>query len=458
MGSLDPQALQRAIARNLQRSRPSANSVVAAGALWAALSLTHSPVAEADTFTVSSAADSGFGTLRDAIGLANASAGNTVQFDANLKGSTITLTTGYIDIVNGMTITGPGENLLTISGNHQSRIFYVHTPTFAGVFISGLTLAAGNAGAFTGGAIASKTAGLNLQHVGVLGSSAAKGGGVFALTGSVDVRYSHVQGNSATGSGGGIYSVFADLVLIKSTISDNTAGEYGGGVYAKVIDTPQVLQIYRSTISGNRVPQPGGPALQGGGGIALKSIATNVARLYNATIAGNYAFENGGGIAVLDATTATNLKIAGATISGNSSAASSGNGIAAAAGGNLSATRAIVSGNFSHYGISDLSGTFELHQSLVQNPDSATIAVASSGNQFLVDPLLSALADHGGLTRTMLPAANSPAVDSGGSCAGSDADQRGNGFDRCVNGQYDIGAVERQNPEDIVFRDGFDSS
>jgi len=35
-------------------------------------------------------------------------------------------------------------------------------------------------------------------------------------------------------------------------------------------------------------------------------------------------------------------------------------------------------------------------------------------------------------------------------------DQRG--LSRVVNGRADMGAVERQYPEDVIFRNGFDSS
>jgi len=71
-----------------------------------------------------------------------------------------------------------------------------------------------------------------------------------------------------------------------------------------------------------------------------------------------------------------------------------------------------------------------------------------------VDPQLSTLADHGGPTWTMLPSAASPAVDSGGTCAFTSFDQRD--YERCAGGLFDIGAVERQNPEDIIFRNGMD--
>jgi hypothetical protein len=48
------------------------------------------------------------------------------------------------------------------------------------------------------------------------------------------------------------------------------------------------------------------------------------------------------------------------------------------------------------------------------------------------------------------------AVDGFPGCRQPDAiDQRG--VSACFNGKMDIGAVERQSPEVIIFRDGFDS-
>lgn len=67
------------------------------------------------------------------------------------------------------------------------------------------------------------------------------------------------------------------------------------------------------------------------------------------------------------------------------------------------------------------------------------------------DPLISSLSDHGGFSWTLLPAADSPAIGTGDFTACPSTDQRG--FPR--DAHCDIGAVERQPFEDIIFRDGF---
>jgi len=455
-----PQTLQRAIARDFPRSRASANSIGAAAALCAALCLPYSPRAEAgNTFFVSNNADSGPGSLRDAIALANASAGNTVEFEASLNGSTISLTTGsgYIEINQPMTIYGPGSNLLTISGSHETRIFYVHTNSSDVVAINGLTLTAGNAGAFQGGAVGAKDSTLALNYSMVSDSTAGDGGGVFVTGGVLAVVASQISGNAAASNGGGVGTVDSAVSIDRSTISANTAGGYGAGVFANGLPFGKAFSIERSTISGNRIPQPQAPTNQGGGGLALKNFSSSDGSLYNSTVALNYSFQNGAGV-LLDTVTASTFFVHYATVSGNSSAASGGNGITTPGVSTLQVSGSIVAGNFSRDGISDLSGQFHLVNCLIQNQGSATITASSNGNLFLIDPHLSALADHGGPTLTMLPAANSVALDAGPSCGLQEDDQRSVGFTRCVNDNVDIGAVERQSPEDIIFRDGFNSS
>jgi hypothetical protein len=59
------------------------------------------------TFTVTSLADSGAGSLRDAVQQANANPGSEIQFKPGLKG-TIPLSS-ELDITANLTIDGPGR-------------------------------------------------------------------------------------------------------------------------------------------------------------------------------------------------------------------------------------------------------------------------------------------------------------------------------------------------------------
>ena len=70
--------------------------------------------------TVMNLLDSGSGSLRQAI--LDTPAGGTVDFQPGLSG-TITLTSGELAIGNDLTIAGPGADIITVSGNHASRVF-----------------------------------------------------------------------------------------------------------------------------------------------------------------------------------------------------------------------------------------------------------------------------------------------------------------------------------------------
>lgn len=98
------------------------------------------------TFTVLNTLDSGAGSLREAIGLANTTAGaDTIVFDGAVFGSTpqtITLTSGQLLLNSNaaVTITGPGAGLLSISGNNTSRVFFNNSAVAATAEVSGLTI------------------------------------------------------------------------------------------------------------------------------------------------------------------------------------------------------------------------------------------------------------------------------------------------------------------------------
>jgi CSLREA domain-containing protein len=129
---------------------------LAAGVIGAAL---FAAPAHAATLEVTSLADAPADacdtdcTLRDAITAANASGdpSNTITFQTGLNG-TIQLTQGQLPInaLNGLTIEGPGRNVISVSGDGDgdqapsagdSRIFSISTG--GAVAISGLTLTRG---------------------------------------------------------------------------------------------------------------------------------------------------------------------------------------------------------------------------------------------------------------------------------------------------------------------------
>jgi hypothetical protein len=68
------------------------------------------------------------------------------------------------------------------------------------------------------------------------------------------------------------------------------------------------------------------------------------------------------------------------------------------------------------------------------------------------DPLLGPLQYYGGFTPTLMPAANSVALDNGANCPATDQ----GGVARPQGPGCDIGAVERRAVEDYLFNNGFD--
>src|SRR6185295_3276094 len=101
--------------------------------------------AGAATFSVTTLADSGPGSLRQAILNSNAAVGaDEITFSVT---GTITLTSGEIAITDDLVISGPGAGALTVSGNDLSRIFNMDDGMVGAidVEISGLTLTQGHA-------------------------------------------------------------------------------------------------------------------------------------------------------------------------------------------------------------------------------------------------------------------------------------------------------------------------
>lgn len=186
--------------------------------------------------TVSSTADNGAGSLRDAI--AQAQSGDTIQFDPSLAAQTITLTSGQLTINKDLTIDGAGASGLTISGNNASRIFDVPTPG-SSFTLRNLTLANGKAsGEWENGA----------------------GGAIRTVSGdkltTLNVENSKFVNNSASGAGGGaIWGGFNSANTITNSVfegNDSTAGksERGGGAIA--VNTNSTLTVKDSDFTNNK--------------------------------------------------------------------------------------------------------------------------------------------------------------------------------------------------------------
>lgn len=219
------------------------------------------------TLTVTSLADAGAGSLRDAIATSNTNGeADIIVFDGAVAGGTVNLTSGALQIGEtgfATTITGSGE---TIDAGGTSGVItvddgdtYVQTPDVV-ITISGLTVSGGSrldtdGGDDIGGGILNAET-LILDDVTVSGNTAAFGGGIANAGGLLTVTESMITDNSATSNGGGLYA----------------AGQY------------HETSVTTTTISGNAVGTLDGPYIATGGGVRVTDGLTNIT---DSTITGN---------------------------------------------------------------------------------------------------------------------------------------------------------------------------
>lgn len=253
------------------------------------------------TIVVTTTADSGAGSLREAITTAQATVDDdTITFDPSVftSGSlhTITLASQLPSISNPLTIIGPGQDTLAISGDDTTRILYVDQGTNAtpgvSVRISDLTLTRGRSGA-NGGAMYLQRAQVTLTRVTVSMSQAAMGGGAYVHSTGLTVIDSIFQDDTATNVGGAIRSDYAGLGepyafvdVRNSVIQRNTAVNGGGGIYGA-----RPVLVSNSLITQNSTTSPSGT----GGGVWLGYSFQH--QITGTTITGNSASSGGGLVA-----------------------------------------------------------------------------------------------------------------------------------------------------------------
>jgi hypothetical protein len=409
------------------------------------------------TLTVTSAADSGPGTLRQTI--QDAAGGDTIVFDDSLSGQTITLTSDSLTVGKDLTIAGPGSDQLAIDGNLQHTIFN----TSANVLISGLAItdsspaAVNNTGkaeldncvltgnhSGTGGAVFNDGNGtMTLNGCLVSNNTAGNAGGIenqgqqmtiinsqvvnntANLFGGGVINWSHldvidslIAGNSAqTYDGGGIYNANGVVTVTESTLDGNTAGGYGGGFF-----NGAALTLARSTLSNNT-------AGNSGGGLAVYS--PNATAITNSTVANNTALgttqsSGGGGIALINL---AHVTVESSTIAGNSAATNGGgvyNTLNATA---LTLHNSIVANNAAGNVGNDVAGAVTSRgYNLIGQTDGSSGWVDSDltgTSASPLDPMLGPLQDNGGPTQTMALLGGSPAIGAGDPLDAPAVDQRG---------------------------------
>ncbi len=435
-------------------------------------------------FIVTNNNDSGPGSLRDAILLANANGvEDTITFSPALGGTTISLTTGELVISEELIIDGSSVSSLTIDGNDNSRIFEIDdgTDNTITVEIMGLTLTGGNPSSDdnegNGGAIFNQE-NLTISDSTVTGNTSFDiGGGIYHTIGILNVFDSTIDNNYSDLGGGGIAIVNSSTVTIdNSFISSNDTNGTGGGILNSNITPNNTLFITNSTISENTSSFGGGISTANGDLLGLNvTISNNIAStngggifsntnlsdqttvFINSTISGNIGTDNGGGVFNLQG----NTILQNSTITNNGSDLTGG---VVSYGDSSTVTtviNTIISGNENN-DASFIFGDENSFNSIGGNLIGIGNAIAEDNNAFdqdtdiigIIDPLLGPLQNNGGLIETHALLSGSLAIDGGDNnnlIDGIISDARGGGFDRIANGTVDIGAFELQEIVDAPF-------
>jgi CSLREA domain-containing protein len=421
------------------------------------------------TYVVSSTANAGEGSLREAIDLANGTVGvaDEIVFDETLFATpqAILLDSQLPTITDALSIVGPGAELLTLDGqNGNNRVPFTgdgwqavqvtdsSASTRIEVAISGLTftnfdrsVALSNAESLTLDSVAfMNTHGRAVSNTGALVVREAffqnnRGGAIFN-DGDLQVFDSKFLGNRAA-LGGAIYN--SKVATITDSLFEANISTANGGAISSP-DTNDQITITSSTFTANVAASAGGAAYLGNG--------LDASIVVNSTFSGNKA-NTGAAIAVERGFTMRH-----STVVDNRVMSSSRAGIDALyTQTSIRIDHSIVAGTVYQFSNS-LSPAADLRG---YEPPVVTNSVIGYDNQYLVDgengnhvgslltpidPHLAPLAYNGGPTPTHAPMPGSILINAGAADfvpASGATDQRGGPYQRVV-GRIDIGAVEAQ--------------
>lgn len=354
--------------------------------------------------------------IRNAESDSDTSGGDCVAGSGNdvialAAGSTYTISNAIADVAGTMNVGLPEvRSNITINGNgaiiQRDPALFNATPC-SGSGSKFRILKVGNDGNLT---IQNAT----LQN----GCVSNQGGGAIHNHGVLVLDRVSVLNNEA-GSAGGIQND-GTLTMRRSTLANNAAitGAAGG------LGNSHTLQVVESTINNNTTPGVGGGALSTGGSVAFT----------NSTVSGNVASGLAGAIRASSASL-THSTIANNRGAQQAAAPTPGSGLF----GTFTLTGSLLAGQVNG---SNCLGT-------ITATNSAADDASCTGATVIAAPLLGALADNGGPTRTHMPQFGSPLIDAGNntSASGLTVDQRGAA--RIVNGAVDFGAVEYAGSTDI---------
>jgi hypothetical protein len=421
--------------------------------LLACLGAAVSP-APAATLTVTTLADPGPGSLREALALA--APGDTIDFAVS---GTLSLAADQkLTVTKDVTIAGPGASALAVRTDH-GRVFEIASGIV--VTMRDLTIRDGQTGADAAGILNQGTLRLErvvvrdhyaeftaagIRNIGILtlsdcrleANDAEQGGAIYS-TGLLEVERTVFVGNRSIHGAAAVHLAAGQLVVRDSSFEGNASD--GGGAINVLPGASADIQ--RTLFAGNLGSVSCGSALYNSGTTTLT----------NCTITGNSCSDRGGAIKNGGTLTANHC-----TIAFNSALESAGG---VANGGTFTARNTILAGNSTRSGNApDFEGILMSQgHNLIQAPSGAVILGDTTGNLLGVDPLLGPLADNGGPTWTH--AAGEPIIDAGDNAGAPSTDQRG--LPRVADGDADgiaiadIGAYETQGAP-CVDDDGDGSS
>lgn len=256
--------------------------------------------------TVSSTADSGKGTLREAI--LNASSGDTIRFDSTLANKKINLTSGQLKIAKNLTVDGADAENLTISGNQSSRIFFVNREKE--LALKNLTIADArtvsgkksdfNAAQSGGGGVYVDFSGtLTVENIQFKDNVADMGGGIYVnYGGQATVLNSSFDNNDGTpgnsGFSAGAISAAGQTkgLTVKGSSFTNNKGSQGGAIYSLL----GPLTIEDSVFLNNLSTRQGGAISTDGASPRGKENRDGTITIRNSKFEGNQSVGGGGGL------------------------------------------------------------------------------------------------------------------------------------------------------------------
>ena len=287
--------------------------------------------------------------LRQAIVQATSGTTNdTITFDSTVFNTPQTITLGGSQLnltkaTGTLAIQGPGANLLSISGNNASRVFYLNggSASLLGLTITGGGSVAEGAGIYDSDGTVSLT-NVNIEDNSAIGPAGtdglfgqnggpggnAEGGGIYQTGGILTLNNVAISSNRAAGgaggqagsgggamtssggftgpaagpggvgSGGGIYQANGTLTITGSTIAANTAND-GGGIWGSHGD----VTISGGNLSGNAGGGSGGGIYDNAGNLRVVS---GCEIQYNSASNGGGIYQSSGTLTITNSTLSTN--------------------------------------------------------------------------------------------------------------------------------------------------------